>query len=39
VDFKGTEWDGVDGTHLARDIVPWWAVVSTIMNLRGSMKF
>jgi hypothetical protein len=27
-------WEGVDWIHLAQDRDQWWAIVSTVMNLR-----
>jgi hypothetical protein len=30
--------EGMDWIHLAQDRCGWWAVVTAVMNLRGSIK-
>jgi hypothetical protein len=34
MDHGGVEWEGVDWMRVAQDRDQWWAVVSTVMNLR-----
>jgi hypothetical protein len=34
MDFRETEWEGVDCIHLAQDKGQWRALVNTIMNFR-----
>jgi hypothetical protein len=34
MDFREIGIDGANWIHLAKDIVHWWAFVSTVMNLR-----
>jgi hypothetical protein len=33
-DLREIGWDGMDWIHLAQDRNRWWALVSTVMNLR-----
>jgi hypothetical protein len=34
MDLRGTEWGGMDWSHLAQDRDQWKALVNTVMNLR-----
>jgi hypothetical protein len=39
MDIREIRWDGMDYTELAQDRDQWRALVNTVMNFRGSMKF
>jgi hypothetical protein len=36
MDIKETGWEDVDWIHLAQDRDLWWALVNTVINLRGT---
>jgi hypothetical protein len=35
IDLREIGWDGMDWIDLAQDRGQWWALVNTVMNLRG----
>jgi hypothetical protein len=39
IDLREIGWDGMDWIELAQDRDQWRALVNTVMNLRGSLKF
>jgi hypothetical protein len=39
VDVREIGWSGMDWIDLVQDREQWKALVNTVMNLRGSMKF
>jgi hypothetical protein len=38
IDLRERGWGGLDWIHLAQDRDQWRALVSTVINLRGSIK-
>jgi hypothetical protein len=38
IDLREIGWDGMDWIDLAQDVDQWRALVSTVMDLRGSIK-
>jgi hypothetical protein len=39
MDLRKIEWEGMDWIDLAQDRDQWRALVNTVMNLSGSLKF
>jgi hypothetical protein len=39
MDLREIGWGGINWTELAQDRDQWRALVNTVMNLRGSIKF
>jgi hypothetical protein len=39
MDLRDIGWDGVDWIDMAQDRYQWRALVNTVLNLRGSIKY